>query len=86
MRIRPFKVGTAIALIGGLMAEALPAAAAVDPFDGNWHFGVTPYLWLPNVNANLDHYFPASPDQPASDRDRSKQLSGEPRARAAGDR
>jgi hypothetical protein len=57
MRIKPFKVGSAIALIGGLMAQALPAAAAVDPFDGNWHFGVTPYLWLPNVNVNLDHDF-----------------------------
>lgn len=49
---------SALVLVGALMAAALPARGAVDPFDGDWHFGVTPYLWLPNVNANLDHYIP----------------------------
>ncbi|MGE5153336.1 MAG: hypothetical protein ACM3ST_04905 [Bdellovibrio bacteriovorus] len=53
-----FKAGLSIALAGASLTAALPAAAQVDPFDGNWHFAVTPYLWLPNVNANLDHYFP----------------------------
>ncbi len=39
--------------VGSLIA--IPAVAEVDPFDGNWRFSVTPYLWLPNVNGNLDY-------------------------------
>jgi hypothetical protein len=29
-------------------------AGAPDPYDGNWHFHLMPYLWLPNLNASLD--------------------------------
>jgi len=38
-------------LIGALgLAAAAPAAAQqVKLFDGQWHFSVTPYLWLPTV-------------------------------------
>ncbi|RKT45445.1 hypothetical protein [Thiocapsa rosea] len=39
--------------VGSLIA--IPAVAEVDSFDGNWRFSVTPYLWLPNVNGNLDY-------------------------------
>ncbi len=58
MRSNALKVGSAIALAGSALATTLPAVAGVDPFDGNWHYSVTPYLWLPNVNANLSHDFP----------------------------
>ena len=37
-----------------LGALATPAAAAIDPYDGNWHFNLTPYVWLPNVNGSTD--------------------------------
>ncbi len=30
-------------------AIALPAAAEVNPFDGQWHFSITPYVWLPTL-------------------------------------
>jgi len=58
MRATALKAGLSIALTGASLAAALPAAAQVDPFDGSWHYSVTPYLWLPNVNANLSHDFP----------------------------
>ena len=29
-----------------------PEGKVVDLFDGNWHYTVTPYLWLPNVNGS----------------------------------
>ena len=43
-----------LALGVGLIAGAGQAAAAVDPYDGNWHFSLTPYLWFPNVNGSAD--------------------------------
>jgi len=58
MRATALKAGLSIALTGASLAAALPVAAQVDPFDGSWHYSVTPYLWLPNVNANLSHDFP----------------------------
>ncbi|MBS1202153.1 MAG: hypothetical protein H6R22_662, partial [Chromatiaceae bacterium] len=58
MRATALKAGLSVALTGASLAAALPAAAQVDPFDGSWHYSVTPYLWLPNVNANLSHDFP----------------------------
>ncbi len=47
----------ATVLFAGVLAAAAPATA-VDQFDGNWHFSVTPYIWLPNVNADLDYDLP----------------------------
>jgi len=46
-------------LAGGSMAATAPALAAADPYDGAWHFSLTPYLWLPNVNGNVDARIPA---------------------------
>jgi hypothetical protein len=37
------------------MVAAIPANAAEDMFDGNWHFGVTPYLWLPYVDGTVNY-------------------------------
>ena len=36
-------------------AAALPVGAADDKFDGNWHFAVTPYLWLPYVDGTVNY-------------------------------
>jgi hypothetical protein len=43
-----------LALAASALTVAVPAAAAVDPFDGAWHFSLTPYLWVPNINANMN--------------------------------
>lgn len=32
-----------------------PGNAAPDDFDGNWHFSVTPYLWLPYVDGTVNY-------------------------------
>jgi hypothetical protein len=34
-------------------ASSQDIAAGPNPFDGNWHFSLTPYIWLPSVNATL---------------------------------
>jgi hypothetical protein len=34
------------------------AHAAPPAYDGQWHYSITPYLWLPNVNATLKHTLP----------------------------
>jgi hypothetical protein len=49
----------ALTLAGAALGAAAPAAGA-DPnlFDGNWHYSVTPYLWLPNINAKLNYDIP----------------------------
>ena len=44
----------ATVLCAGVLIAA-PSAAQPDPFDGNWHVNLTPYLWLPNLNANLKY-------------------------------
>jgi hypothetical protein len=50
--------GLTAALLGATLVPTLAVAADADPFDGRWHFTLTPYLWLPNVNANLSYDFP----------------------------
>jgi hypothetical protein len=51
-----FRTLTTLAVLG--LAAASPAinhaSDAVDPYDGEWHFTLTPYLWLPNLNATLN--------------------------------
>ncbi len=37
---------------------AMPAVAAEDPFDGNWRFSVTPYLWLPSISGSTTFVAP----------------------------
>jgi hypothetical protein len=45
----------ALAVLGLAASPAIvPAADKVDPYDGGWHFRLTPYLWLPNVNGTID--------------------------------
>ena len=46
---------------------AAPARAAEDPYDGNWHFTFTPYLWLPALDGTLNFNLPnGSPNVDAS--------------------
>ncbi|MTW19592.1 hypothetical protein [Allochromatium palmeri] len=45
----------ALAAISLSASPAIVSAAdQVDPYDGNWHFTLTPYLWLPNINGTID--------------------------------
>ena len=46
---------TAPAALGLSTSPAIaPAADKIDPYDGDWHFTMTPYPWLPKVNGTLD--------------------------------
>ena len=41
------------------VVAAMPAGAAEDKSDGKWHFTITPYLWLPDVNGSVTYTNPA---------------------------
>ena len=43
-----------LVLATGALTLAVPAAATVDPYDGAWRFSLTPYLWVPNLNGNIN--------------------------------
>ena len=49
-------------LIFGLSLSALvcaqPARAADNEYDGDWHFTLTPYVWLPGVSGDLRYKAP----------------------------
>jgi hypothetical protein len=45
----------ALVLGAAALAAAAPASAGEDVFDGNWHFNVTPYLWLPYVDGTVNY-------------------------------
>jgi hypothetical protein len=56
----------ATSAIMGLLFAA-PARAAEDPYDGNWRFTLTPYLWLPSLDGTLRFDLPSgSPNVNAS--------------------
>jgi hypothetical protein len=40
-------------------AAVMPASAEEDKSDGKWHFTLTPYLWLPDVNGSVTYTNPA---------------------------
>lgn len=44
----------ALTLALGSLSVTVPARAAVDMYDGAWHFSLTPYVWLANVNGSID--------------------------------
>jgi hypothetical protein len=50
---------TLVALTLGSLTATAPAPAAVDSYDGAWHFSLTPYLWTPNINGSMDARIPA---------------------------
>jgi hypothetical protein len=48
-------------VIGGILGSLalMPAAqAAENVYDGNWHFSLTPYLWLPSIDGELTFVIP----------------------------
>lgn len=47
----------ALTLVAGSLMTA-PAPAAVDPYEGAWHFSLTPYVWLPNLNGSINTQIP----------------------------
>lgn len=54
-----YRTVTALAALGLSASPATaPAADKVDPYDGGWHFVLTPYLWMPNINGMLDGRVP----------------------------
>src|SRR4030095_3131154 len=49
----------------GLVAfPGTSAQGAENPYDGNWHFMLTPYLWLPSVDGQLTFDVPGSGGSP----------------------
>jgi|SRR5882672_512782 len=56
----------AIAGVATLFAAGPAQGADANPYDGNWHFSVTPYAWFPNVDAKVRFEIPpnsgGSPD------------------------
>ena len=56
------------AALGALALGAMaPASAEVNMFDGELHFSVTPYAWLPNVNGSTSFRWPDR-DRPEHER------------------
>ena len=56
IRARAMGRRLAASLLAGLTLAAMPPTyASQDSFDGNWHFNVTPYLWLPYVDGTVNY-------------------------------
>ena len=51
--LKRFPAKCTLAAILGSLAAVPAAQAAENPYDGNWHFTLTPYLWLPSVDGSL---------------------------------
>jgi len=66
----PARVLSAFALVGWLVSFQPPAAMAQQPSGppsqasspSGWTFNVAPYMWLPNINANLSYNLPPALD------------------------
>ena len=48
-----------VPVLASILTCALPAHAA-DPYDGQWHFTVTPYIWGPSASGTLRVEIPAT--------------------------
>ena len=54
-RMRLYRTLAALAVLSvSALPATAPAADKIDPYDGGWHFRLTPYLWLPNINGTID--------------------------------
>jgi hypothetical protein len=55
---QPISLRRTLAALAVFSLSASPgvatAADRVDPYDGGWHFTLTPYLWLPNINGSIN--------------------------------
>ena len=50
-----FRAAVGVLIVGGLaLALSMPAGAAVDMYDGSWHYTIAPYLWAPTINGTLN--------------------------------
>jgi hypothetical protein len=56
----------AVTAVAFLVATILPASAEDNAYDGNWHFTLTPYVWLPGVTGDLKFNVPRFPDVSAN--------------------
>ena len=45
-------------LIGVSAFVVSPALADQDPYDGGWHFSLTPYVWVPGISGDLKFKIP----------------------------
>ncbi len=49
----------ALAVGAGVLASgSVASAAGVDMYDGQWHYSLTPYAWLPNIRQTLQFTTP----------------------------
>ncbi len=51
----------ALALSALGFSSGAAATGVADPYDGNWHFHVVPYLWLPAISGSIDTDVPGRP-------------------------
>ncbi|MBK1722984.1 hypothetical protein [Thiocystis violacea] len=64
----PASLYQTLTALAAVTLSASPIAALakdqVDPYDGGWHFTLTPYLWLPNINGTVNGRMsgPRAPD------------------------
>ena len=60
IRKKPLQAGLWAAVVGaGVLASTGAASAAgVDVYDGQWHYSLTPYAWLPNIHQTLQFTTP----------------------------
>ena len=78
---------TTCGVIAAAVTLALPAtAASTDAYDGQWHFGVTPYGWFPSIKGDLRFSAPGGnphvnidPDDYLSDLQFAGMLAGQAR-------
>jgi len=47
-----------VSMLAGLGLAGQGMAAGYDPFDGQWHTTLTPYLWLPTLDGTLSSKLP----------------------------
>jgi hypothetical protein len=60
MARKAFQLGASLLTLGaGLLANFTAMAAQPDLFDGQWHYSLTPYLWLPTLDGTA--FFPLRP-------------------------
>lgn len=52
-KMRISALALSFALLALFMAPLAKAQPAENPYDGDWHFALTPYLWVPGVTGNL---------------------------------
>jgi hypothetical protein len=58
MIVRPTRFVRALAASIIALALCIPLGAAAQSADDDWKFAITPYLWLPNINATLKYSVP----------------------------